>query len=130
VNPSRAIFTFPEHWLAIHSGDSACPQRVPSLSTDSHNVIVAMALSIVDILIVVFSLILTFAVALWKSYTQKNDHSTDFFLSGKSVHWFLVGASLFASNIGTEHFIGQAGSAAASGMLVILVSSVSAHVQG
>jgi hypothetical protein len=74
-----------------------------------------MALSIADILIVVFSLVLTFGIALWQSYRQKNEHSDDFFLSGKSVHWFLIGASLFASNIGTEHFIGQAGSAAASG---------------
>ncbi|CAH1801772.1 unnamed protein product [Owenia fusiformis] len=38
------------------------------------------------------------------------------FLAGKSMHWILVGASLFASNIGSGHFIGLAGTGAASGI--------------
>ena len=34
------------------------------------------------------------------------------------MNWVFVGASLFASNIGSEHFIGLAGSGAASGLAV------------
>jgi solute:Na+ symporter, SSS family len=47
--------------------------------------------------------------------------STDterYFLAGRSMPWFVVGCSLFASNIGSEHFVGLAGTAAASGIAV------------
>lgn len=37
-------------------------------------------------------------------------------LAGRKMNWFTVGASIFASNMGSEHFIGLSGSAAASGM--------------
>ena len=39
-----------------------------------------------------------------------------YFLAGKYMFWLPVGASLFASNIGSEHFIGLAGTGAASGI--------------
>ncbi|CAL1529910.1 unnamed protein product [Lymnaea stagnalis] len=39
-----------------------------------------------------------------------------YFLAGRSMHWIPVGASLFASNIGSGHFVGLAGSGAASGI--------------
>jgi len=39
-----------------------------------------------------------------------------YFLASRSMHWVPVGASLFASNIGSGHFIGLAGSGAASGI--------------
>jgi hypothetical protein len=42
----------------------------------------------------------------------------DFFLAGRSTPWFIVAASLFASNIGSEHFVGQAGTACAVGLAV------------
>lgn len=41
-----------------------------------------------------------------------------YFLAGRGMIWVYVGASLFASNIGSEHFIGLAGSGAASGIAV------------
>lgn len=41
-----------------------------------------------------------------------------FFLAGRLMTWLPIGASLFASNIGSEHFIGLAGSGAASGISV------------
>ena len=41
-----------------------------------------------------------------------------YFLAGRSMTWFPVGASLFASNIGTGHFIGLAGTGAKSGIAV------------
>lgn len=45
-------------------------------------------------------------------------HSDDFFLGGRTMRWPVVALSLFASNIGTEQLVGQAGSAASSGAAV------------
>ena len=39
-----------------------------------------------------------------------------FFLAGRDITWFPVGASLFSSNIGSGHFVGLAGSGAAAGL--------------
>ena len=44
--------------------------------------------------------------------------SADYFLAGRNVGWFVIGASLFASNIGSEHLVGLAGTGAASGVAV------------
>ena len=44
------------------------------------------------------------------------DGATDYFLAGRNVGWFVIGASLFASNIGPEHLAGLAGSGAATGV--------------
>ena len=54
------------------------------------------------------------AIVWWSARQQKT--STDYFLAGRDVGWFAVGASLFASNIGSEHIVGLAGSGAANGM--------------
>jgi SSS family solute:Na+ symporter len=47
---------------------------------------------------------------------QKQNSSADYFLSGKDATWIAIGASIFASNIGSEHLIGLAGAGASSGM--------------
>jgi SSS family solute:Na+ symporter len=51
-------------------------------------------------------------------FARKEKNSTDYFLAGRNVGWFAIGASLFVSNISTEHFIGLAGSGATSGLAV------------
>ncbi|WAR02056.1 SC5A2-like protein, partial [Mya arenaria] len=43
-----------------------------------------------------------------------------YFLAGGSMSWIPVGASLFSSNIGSEHFIGLAGTGAASGFAIVI----------
>ncbi len=48
--------------------------------------------------------------------SQKNDNSADYFLGGRDATWIAIGASIFASNIGSEHLIGLAGAGASSGM--------------
>ena len=55
---------------------------------------------------------LLLAVAWWV-VAQKNENSEDYFLAGRNMGWFVVGASIFASNIGSEHVVGLAGSGAA-----------------
>jgi solute:Na+ symporter, SSS family len=50
-------------------------------------------------------------VAIWVM-TRKNQNTADYFLAGRNLGWFVVGASIFASNIGSEHVVGLAGSGA------------------
>ena len=58
-----------------------------------------------------FALIL---VAVWV-VSQKNKNTEDYFLAGRNVGWFVIGASIFASNIGSEHVVGLAGTGFESG---------------
>lgn len=60
-----------------------------------------------------------FGVAIWSTWKDHTrDTSTDYFLAGRHAGWFVIGASLFASNIGSEHLVGLAGTGAASGVAV------------
>ena len=54
------------------------------------------------------------AVAVWV-LLQKNNNTEDYFLAGRNVGWFVIGASIFASNIGSEHVVGLAGTGFESG---------------
>jgi SSS family solute:Na+ symporter len=47
---------------------------------------------------------------------QKEDDTSDYFLAGRDATWVAIGASIFASNIGSEHLVGLAGAGAESGM--------------
>lgn len=53
---------------------------------------------------------------IWWVMRQKQNNAADYFLGGKDATWIAIGASIFASNIGSEHLIGLAGSGASSGM--------------
>jgi len=53
------------------------------------------------------------AIVYWSSQNQKT--TADYFLAGRHAAWYVVGASLFASNIGSEHIVGLAGSGASVG---------------
>ncbi|WP_127138776.1 sodium:solute symporter [Flagellimonas oceanensis] len=53
-------------------------------------------------------------VAVWV-VSQKNKNTEDYFLAGRNVGWFVIGASIFASNIGSEHVVGLAGTGFESG---------------
>ena len=55
------------------------------------------------------------AIAVWV-VIQKARNTEDYFLAGRNVGWFVIGASIFASNIGSEHVVGLAGTGAESGM--------------
>ena len=71
----------------------------------------------IDITVIVIYFLLIFAFAYWITMRdRKNRQSSDYFLAGRGVGWFVIGASLFASNIGAEHIIGLAGSGARGDM--------------
>ena len=58
--------------------------------------------------------VLLITIVWWSSRKVKT--STDYFLAGREISWFVVGCSLLASNIGSEHIVGLAGNGASSGM--------------
>jgi SSS family solute:Na+ symporter len=69
-----------------------------------------------DTSIVVVYFLIVFAIGFYHSRRERT--SSDYFLAGQNVGWFAVGASLFATNISSEHFIGLAGSGASTGLAV------------
>jgi len=52
----------------------------------------------------------------WWVVQRNKDTASDYFLAGRNLGWFVVGASIFASNIGSEHLVGLAGSGATDGV--------------
>ena len=52
----------------------------------------------------------------WYVVKKGKDSATDYFLAGRNLGWWIIGASIFASNIGSEHIVGLAGSGATSGV--------------
>ncbi len=72
-------------------------------------------LAILDwvIIFIYFAIILFVA---WKVTNQQKQNSDEYFLAGRNLSWFVVGASIFASNIGSEHLVGLAGSGATDGV--------------
>src|SRR5579872_5140801 len=52
----------------------------------------------------------------WWVVRKGKDSTTDYFLAGRNLGWWIIGASIFASNIGSEHVVGLAGSGATSGV--------------
>ena len=74
-------------------------------------------LNIVDIFVIAAYFLVLSGIAYWAARREKNV-SADYFLAGRDVGWLAVGASLFASNIGSEHLVGLAGTGAASGLAV------------
>ncbi|MDZ7625596.1 MAG: sodium/solute symporter [Ignavibacteriaceae bacterium] len=77
-------------------------------------------LEFLDWILIAAYFIIVFLVAFWSSFSKKrkSQNSSDYFLAGRNVGWFVIGASLFASNIGSEHLVGLAGTGAASGVAV------------
>ncbi|HNV27998.1 MAG TPA: sodium:solute symporter [Cyclobacteriaceae bacterium] len=63
--------------------------------------------------------VLIAALAAWVM-TRKQQTTEDYFLAGRNIGWFVVGASIFASNIGSEHVVGLAG-AGAGGKIPMLI---------
>jgi solute:Na+ symporter, SSS family len=68
----------------------------------------------IDIAIIVVYFIIIFGIGAY--FAKKGRSSEEYFLAGRNIGWFAIGASLFVSNISTEHFIGLAASGAGSGL--------------
>ena len=68
----------------------------------------------IDLAIIGFYFVVIFGIGFY--FSRKERTSEDYFLASRNIGWFAIGASLFVSNISTEHFIGLAGSGATSGL--------------
>ena len=79
-------------------------------------VVTTKSLTGLDIGIIAVYFVIIFGIGVY--FARKGRSSVDYFLAGRNVGWFAIGASLFVSNISTEHFIGLAGSGATSGLAV------------
>jgi SSS family solute:Na+ symporter len=75
----------------------------------------AVVFSGLDWTIVALYFLANTAICVWCALMKERD-TTDYFLASRGAGWFLIGSSIFASNIGAEHLIGLAGSGADSGM--------------
>jgi len=84
---------------------------VPAQAAATHRV-----LQPVDIAVIAVYFLIVFAIGFY--FARRKRTSEAYFLAGRDVGWFAIGASLFVSNISTEHFIGLAGSGATSGLAV------------
>ncbi len=70
-----------------------------------------------DLVVIASYFLVLLGIGYWAARREKNV-SADYFLASRDVGWLAVGASLFASNIGSEHLVGLAGTGAASGLAV------------
>jgi SSS family solute:Na+ symporter len=65
------------------------------------------------VIAIYFSILLSVA---WWVVRRGKDSAADYFLAGRNLGWWIIGASIFASNIGSEHVVGLAGAGATSGV--------------
>ncbi|HNT01983.1 MAG TPA: Na+/glucose cotransporter, partial [Candidatus Saccharicenans sp.] len=73
-------------------------------------------LGTIDWIVIIGYFFLIAGIAWWSIKTQKQQTTDQYFLAGRHLDWFIVGASIFASNIGSEHLVGLAGSGATDGV--------------
>src|SRR5438874_2737526 len=74
------------------------------------------ALAPIDLTIIGVYFLVVFGIGFY--FSRRERTSEEYFLAGRDVGWFFIGASLFVSNISTEHFIGLSGTGASSGLAV------------
>ena len=79
-----------------------------------------MEFSFLDIAVFVIYLVVIVSIGLWVSRDKKGHekNTEDYFLAGKSLPWWAIGASLIAANISAEQFIGMSGSGFAIGLAI------------
>ena len=70
-----------------------------------------------DWLFIVLYLAVIAGVAVW-SIKKSKESPSDYFLANRNLGWFVIGASILASNVGSEHIVGLAGTAASSGLVM------------
>ncbi|KAM4719401.1 sodium/glucose cotransporter 1-like isoform 1-T1 [Anableps anableps] len=86
-----------------------------NITNESNTVVLNNA---ADISVIVIYFVVVLAVGVWAMVRTNRSTVGGFFLAGRSMVWWPIGASLFASNIGSGHFVGIAGTAAAAGIAI------------
>jgi SSS family solute:Na+ symporter len=71
----------------------------------------------IDWMFIVLYLAIIAGVSIW-SIRRSKESPSDYFLANRNLGWFVIGASILASNVGSEHIVGLAGTAAKSGLVM------------
>ncbi|PNJ53789.1 SLC5A9 isoform 6, partial [Pongo abelii] len=95
------------------SGDGVRTETAPHVALDSR-----VGLHAYDISVVVIYFVFVIAVGIWSSIRASRGTIGGYFLAGRSMSWWPIGASLMSSNVGSGLFIGLAGTGAAGGLAV------------
>lgn len=75
------------------------------------------ALHAVDWLFILGYFAVVFGIAWWAYLKERQSQTTtEYFLAGRNLGWWIIGAAVFSSNIGSEHLVGLAGSGATDGV--------------
>uniref|UniRef100_A0A4W4GQ33 Sodium/glucose cotransporter 2 n=1 Tax=Electrophorus electricus TaxID=8005 RepID=A0A4W4GQ33_ELEEL len=77
-----------------------------------------MISNLADVTVILGYFVVVIGVGIWSMFRTNRGTVGGYFLAGQTMSWWPVGASLFASNIGSGHFVGLAGTGAASGIAV------------
>ncbi|KAH9500104.1 Sodium/glucose cotransporter 4 [Bulinus truncatus] len=88
------------------------------MSEESNTAFKNAGLDTLDISVIVIFLIFCLLVGIWATWRTQRGSVSGYFLAGRDILWFAVGASLFSSNIGSGSFVGLAGTGAANGIAV------------
>ncbi|NXS89538.1 SC5A9 protein, partial [Erpornis zantholeuca] len=99
--------------LTAMSQLSTATTELPGLPGDT-----AAAFAVADIIVVVLYFAFVLAVGIWSSIQASRGTIGGYFLAGRSMTWWPIGASLMSSNVGSGLFIGLAGTGAAGGLAV------------
>ncbi len=73
-------------------------------------------LSVLDSAIILIYILIVLSIGFY--FRKRSKNSEEYFLAGRKVGWIAIGASLFATNISSEHFLGLAGTGSKSGLAV------------
>ncbi|XP_032103410.1 sodium/glucose cotransporter 4 [Sapajus apella] len=95
------------------SGDGVRTETAPHSAMDPR-----VGLHTYDIIVVVIYFVFVIAVGIWSSIRASRGTIGGYFLAGRSMSWWPIGASLMSSNVGSGLFIGLAGTGAAGGLAV------------
>lgn len=74
-------------------------------------------LGVIDWIFIALYLGIIAAISVW-SIRKSKESPSDYFLANRNLGWFVIGASILASNVGSEHIVGLAGTAANSGVVM------------
>uniref|UniRef100_K7FQR2 Solute carrier family 5 member 9 n=1 Tax=Pelodiscus sinensis TaxID=13735 RepID=K7FQR2_PELSI len=78
----------------------------------------SLTFEVVDIVVIVIYFVFVLAIGIWSSIRASRGTVGGYFLAGRSMTWWPIGASLMSSNVGSGLFIGLAGTGAAGGLAV------------
>lgn len=103
-----------EAWAAA-GGAGGTVAVAPALGEASAPRAATSSLESTDWIVIAFYFLAIAALAAW-AFFKARDTADDYFLAGRNLGWFIIAASIFSSNIGSEHLVGLAGSGCTSGV--------------